>query len=383
MTKQVKHVRRSKKGKPFLAGSKKPVAPKRDINLFYIEIPGIFKKLIEGLNAVLGEVQFIINSNHIFLREMDPANVAMVNMEIKSSPALKIDKEGINRKFVLNVKNLKDKLKELHIKLPIQVSLSPDHNKLHLHQGDTKMVLDIIDNKDWKEQKMPDLKELTSKCKCQPAELRMAIKQAAVGSESIIFTSKPGKLMWSADQSSGGIVGAMTGKTDIKAKYSLEYLKKLTQDYGLYETAMFAYGTDYPMHLVMDGEIATKICILAPRVGDDDVTEKKAAEKRPVFEIFNVEYGKGGEDFELMQVSVVDKDKKANPEGKSTWLTFGPASLEAAYPRDKDNEIDYPDEPDSQISHYVPDKIIQDRDAVAAVKAYNSTDVTEFEVNYE
>ena len=109
--------------------------------------------------------------------------------------------------------------------------------------------------------------------------LSNGIDDADVIADSIIIELAPGKVkMWAEGDSSktelnlesGSVaLSSVDAKEAVKARYPLEYLKKIMKASKLAEKTTIKMGNDYPMRMDFSGDKAKIGFVLAPRVSEE------------------------------------------------------------------------------------------------------------------
>lgn len=240
--------------------------------------PRYLKDSISIISELVTEAKFKITKDGIELVAMDPANVALVIFKLLASSCVEYDvKEDV--RLSLNLNNLKQVLRRA--KPNDIVTLEVEENKLRVVlNSKTKRTfsLPIIDA-DEKEQRIPDL-NFPLVISMDAERLVEAIEDADIVGESVSFIGENNKLTLSAegDTSKAHIeilpdetttITSTTGEK-IKAKYSVEYLKKMIPAGKLAPTVSLSFNKDYPVKLeykAVDTLLLT--FILAPRVEND------------------------------------------------------------------------------------------------------------------
>jgi proliferating cell nuclear antigen len=241
--------------------------------------PTYLKDSIAVISDLVNEARFKISRDGLEMIAMDPANVAMVVYKLLSSAftEYEVPKE---MELAINLANLKQVLRRAKANdiLTLQVA---EENKLQITlKGNTVRTfsLPIIDIEE-KEQRVPNL---TFPVMVQTAShvLNDAIEDADIVAESVTFAAEPNKFSISAegDLSKAHIEIAHGNETKItcespakvKAKYSIEYLKKMIAAGKLADTVTIGFNQDYPLKL--EYKVVDKVMlsfILAPRVEND------------------------------------------------------------------------------------------------------------------
>ncbi len=238
---------------------------------------GILKDSISIISELVNEGTFSINKNGMELIAMDPANVAMVIFKLLSSAFVEFDvKEPI--KLGINLNDLKQVFRRVKANDMLTLEISGDNRLKIILKSDTtrQFSLPIIDIQD-SEQKVPDL---TFKATVVTSSARFAdaIGDVDIIADSVQMELDSEKLILSAkgDSNSAMIEIKQDNDTKIileedrkfKAKYSIEYLKKMIN--RIADTVSIQFDTDYPLKL--EYKVVDKLMmsfILAPRVEND------------------------------------------------------------------------------------------------------------------
>jgi len=241
--------------------------------------PGYLKESISIISDLVNEARFKITPNAIELVAMDPANVAMVVFKLLSSCFTEYDVKK-DTELAINLSNLKAILRRASPKDMLTLELDADNRlKIELKSNTTRTFnLPIIDLEE-KEQKVPDLKFPVS-IKTSSSVLNEAIADVDVVGESVAFIAEPRSftLLAEGDLNQARIEikedevtkVSTSGDERVKAKYSIEYLKKMINGSKLSEDVVIHFNKDYPLKL--DYKTVDKVMlsfILAPRVEND------------------------------------------------------------------------------------------------------------------
>jgi len=240
--------------------------------------PKYLKDSISIISELVNEARFRVTPNGIELIAMDPANVAMVVFKLLSSAFAEYKlKEEIS--LGINLINLKQVLRRAK---PTDVmTLEIEDGKLSIQfKGNSTRTfsLPIIESED-REQKIPEL-VFPVQIKTTSTVLNEAIEDVDVVADSVAFIAEPGVFVIKAegDLSKAKIEIKPSEETKInldtdetlKARYSIEYLKKMINGSKLSDEVSISFNKDYPLKL--DYKVVDKLSlsfILAPRVEND------------------------------------------------------------------------------------------------------------------
>ena len=241
--------------------------------------PGYLKESIAIISDLVNEARLRASQDAIELVAMDPANVAMVVFKLLSSAFTEYDVKK-DTEMAINLGNFKQILRRASPKDMLTLELDADNRlKIELRSNTTRTFnLPIIELEE-KEQKVPDLKFPVT-IKTTSSILNEAIADVDVVGESVAFIAEPKKftLLAEGDLNQAKIeireddsTKVDTNSTEkIKAKYSIEYLKKMINGSKLSDEVTIQFNKDYPLKL--EYKVIDKVMlsfILAPRVEND------------------------------------------------------------------------------------------------------------------
>jgi len=238
-----------------------------------------FKDSIMIISELVTEARFKIGKDAIELVAMDPANVAMVIFKLLSScfTEYKVEKPV---EVCLNLSNLKQVLRRVKPDDILIIELDSENRlKMQLKSSTTRtFFLPLIDIEE-KEQKIPDLKfPLTVKVPVDT--FNEAIEDSDIVAESVTLVAEKNKfsILAEGDLSKVNIEIpkgeeiniAMDVADTVKARYSIEYLKKMVLGSKLSEEVTIRFNKDYPLKLEYKTIDKVSISfILAPRVENE------------------------------------------------------------------------------------------------------------------
>ncbi len=241
--------------------------------------PKYFKDSISIISDLVTEAKFKVGPDGLELVAMDPANVAMVIFKLLSSCFTEYSAEG-DEEVCINLNNLKQILRRTKADDILTLETTEDNKlKIQLKSNTTRSFhLPTLEIED-KEQKVPDL-EFPIIVNAKATLLAEAIEDVSVVAESVTFLGEKDQLSVKAEgdlskafiEIKSNDVTQITAQTDdkFKAKYSLEYLKKMISGGKLSDDVSLHFNTDYPMKL--EYKVTDRVLlafILAPRVDND------------------------------------------------------------------------------------------------------------------
>ena len=241
--------------------------------------PKYFKESISIISELVNEARFRITATGIELVAMDPANVAMVLFRLFSGCFTEYNIKK-DTEISINMSNLKQILRRVGPSDILTLSLT-DENKLQIQiRGESTRTFSIpLIEIDEKPQKVPDLK-FGVKISLPSSMLNRAIEDVDIVAEAVTFLADDKKFTVQAegDLSQAKIeipadertVIQKESKDVIKAKYSIEYMKKIVNGSKIADQVEIQFNRDYP--LKVEYKMVDRVVlsfILAPRVEND------------------------------------------------------------------------------------------------------------------
>ncbi|MBI4440834.1 proliferating cell nuclear antigen (pcna) [Candidatus Woesearchaeota archaeon] len=240
--------------------------------------PRYLKESISIISDLVNEATFKVTPDAVELVAMDPANVAMIIFKLLSTTFSEYDVKTPTE-LAINLTNLKMVLKRAKPNDTLTLEIA-DNKLTVLLKGTTTRTFSIpIIELDEKEQRVPEL-TFTSTVKTNASLFNDAIEDAEIVAESVQFLSTPDKftVMAEGDLSKAKVEMdknndteiQLRGNSQVKAKYSIEYLKKMIAASKLADVVDVHFSKDYPLRL--DYKVVDKLLlsfILAPRVENE------------------------------------------------------------------------------------------------------------------
>ena len=241
--------------------------------------PRYLKDSIAIISELVTEAKFKVTKDALELVAMDPANVAMVIFKLLSSSFTKYEVQDAEE-LAINLNNLKQILRRANADDMLLLETTED-NKLKIQmRGITVRSFSIPTLElEEKEQRVPEL-SFPIHVEMDSAMLSSAMEDVNVVAESVTLLGEHGQLSVKAEgdlskafieikPDDSTIIKAEPDKK-FKAKYSLEYLKKMIQGGKLTDRVSLYFNTDYPLKL--EYKVTDRLLmsfILAPRVDND------------------------------------------------------------------------------------------------------------------
>ncbi|MCX6814032.1 MAG: proliferating cell nuclear antigen (pcna) [Candidatus Aenigmarchaeota archaeon] len=237
----------------------------------------LLKNTIPIIAEIIDEGVFKVDQNGISLLAPDRTMVSVVDFRLPST-AFEKYKVDTDTSMGLNLANFVNVIKRIKGSDQVTLELAKDNTRLKVTvEGNGKRTFEIplLDIKDEK----PPIDQLnfTGRVEIESRVIEDGIADAEIVGDSVIFEATPEffRIYSKGDVSSTEL--EMTKKdsamlklhatSNLRARYPLEYLKKMVKAAKLSKHAVLEFGNDYPMRLEFkEIDKAHLSFILAPRV---------------------------------------------------------------------------------------------------------------------
>lgn len=240
--------------------------------------PRYLKDSITIVSDLVNEATFKINPEAMELVAMDPANVAMVVFKLFSSAFTEYSLDQ-PVELAINLSNLKQILRRVKASDILSLEMTEENKLLVTLKGAHTRTFSLpIIELDEREQRVPEL-TFSSGLKLHSSILTDAVEDVDIVGDSVQFTvtkdmftvQAEGDLSHAKIEIQPSDVASIEVAGDAqKAKYSIEYLKKMIVASKLADDVHVNFSSDYPLKL--DYKVMDKLLlsfILAPRVEND------------------------------------------------------------------------------------------------------------------
>ena len=227
---------------------------------------------IEAVSSLVDEVKFAISDKGLELKAVDPANVAMVSLQIGADAFeyFKADQIeiGVDLVRLSDVLSMADKGEN------VQLELDEEGHKLKIGVGSLSYTLSLIDpTAIRKEPRIPEL-DLPAHVTLPGGEFRRAVKAAEKVSDHVILgVSDEGFYMEAKGDidslrlniPSTELLGIKPGEA--RSLFSLDYLEDMSKSVGKAQEVTLELGIDYPLRVGFKiGQSVEINYLLAPRI---------------------------------------------------------------------------------------------------------------------
>jgi proliferating cell nuclear antigen len=232
----------------------------------------VLKSLTRAMVALVSESKFHFQDKGLHSRAVDPANVAMVIVDVpkESFEAYKTDEEKIVGVDVNRVYDISKSIKSGEL-----VELKLEDEALKVRFGSVEYSVALIDpSAIRKEPKIPSL-DLPAKIVLDASEFRKAITAADKISDHVVFRANSTGFYIEAEGDIDRITFHLSeaeliefNRAEARSMFSIEYLKEFIKTASAGDVLTIYLGNNYPVRLlfnVADGKVKVEY-ILAPRI---------------------------------------------------------------------------------------------------------------------
>jgi proliferating cell nuclear antigen len=241
--------------------------------------PELLTSTISSIAEIIDEGIFKISKNGISLTAADRAMVAVVDFNIyaKAFESYELDKE---QAIGINIGNLLSVLKRAKPSDKLTLLLQEAKLQIIIQNSSTRrFYVPLLDLKE--EEALPiEQFEFSTKVELKPEILEAGIADAEIIADSVVFEASEGKFRMIAEgdiskseleleKGNEALISLQT-KGEAKARYPLDYLKKMMKAAKIADSVVIKFGKDYPMMLEFNaGEKLRMAFVLAPRVTEE------------------------------------------------------------------------------------------------------------------
>lgn len=243
-----------------------------------LEDISLFRESVATIAELIDETELHVSSEGIELIAADRAVVAVINFAL-SKNAFKEYKCDQERKIGINLLNLVQILRRAQTNDILKIKLDETKLSLTLEGESTRrFTLPLIDVS---KEETPEMGKLeagfSSTFTVNSDVLNSGIEDAELITDSVVFTVRKDMLSMSAESDASSTQLELPSGSEafkvheinepVRARYSVDYLKKIFKARKLATSAKMAMATDYPMKVQFEVPSKCRLAfILAPRV---------------------------------------------------------------------------------------------------------------------
>lgn len=233
----------------------------------------VLRNVFSILTPITGEIKLVADKDGWRVRAVDPAHVAMVDLELSYGAFEDYNVEPLE--LGLNVERLLDHLKSAKADEEIMMKLDQD-NRMIVSMSNLTLKFPLVDSSGFSDPKVPNL-SLPVSLKLNSAELQKGLKASQSISDYLTFNCTEDKLViTSTEDLSSMTLELKKGSEYIeekfegtaKSSFSLDYFSQLMKGVGTNRDIMLHIGNSYPLKIEFefsDG-LGKVRYLLAPRI---------------------------------------------------------------------------------------------------------------------
>jgi len=232
-----------------------------------------FRSVFSVLTPIAGEVKLKADAEGWKIRAVDPAHVAMVDLELSRGAFDKYEIEPLE--LGLNVERLLESMKSARGEEMVRMFLDDD-NRLVISMDNLTLKIPLVDPSGFSEPKVPSL-QLPVKLRLNSAELQKGLKISASISDYLTFNCEEDKLVMTSSEDLSSMTLELKKDKEYqlesydkpsKSSFSLDYFTHLMKGVGANRDLEIHLGNSYPLKMVFDfaDENGHAVYLLAPRI---------------------------------------------------------------------------------------------------------------------
>ena len=236
----------------------------------------VLKEVIKVVSTLVDEVKLNITSEGFTLKAVDPAHVAMVDLELDKNAFEEL--EASDCELGIDIDKMKEVLSLAKAGDILDINHDEDHNKLVVIIENITRHMSLVDTMRMSDPKMPQL-NLPAKIRLAVGELNQGIKASESISNHIalVANSEGFELSSQGDTDSVSLklrkdlLLSLECSEPVRSLFSLDYFSNMVRSVPSAAVISLAIGQDYPAMITF--EIASgngKVTyLLAPRIEND------------------------------------------------------------------------------------------------------------------
>jgi len=234
------------------------------------------KGIVDVVSTLVDEAKFNINPDGFSLKAVDPAHVAMVNLEVDKEAFE--DYSADQTELGIDLDKIKEVLRLARSGDLIEMIQDEDRNRLIMNVGNVSRRMNLVDTTGMSDPKVPNL-SLPAKIGVNSEELQRGIRAAESVSDHIALTANPeGFEMFSEGDTDSvslklakDMLVALECKERVRSLFPLDYFSNMIKAVPSGTVVTVRLGNDYPVKMeftIADGKGRVEY-LLAPRIESD------------------------------------------------------------------------------------------------------------------
>lgn len=234
------------------------------------------KGIVNVLSTLVDEAKFTIDAEGISLKAVDPAHVAMIELEIGNGSFESYVAE--QTEIGVDLDKVKEVLKLASSGDIITMEQDEAHGRLIFKVGNITRRMNLVDTSSMSDPKVPQL-SLSASIEVEVAELQKGLKAAESISDHIALTADEESFELSSEGDTDmanlrlekAKLVSITAPSKVCSLFPLDYFSNLVKAVPSDTVIRIELDNDYPVKLIFDlaGGNSTVRYLLAPRIESD------------------------------------------------------------------------------------------------------------------
>jgi proliferating cell nuclear antigen len=235
----------------------------------------VFRRMVETVSVIVSEVKLSANEGELSIKAVDPAHVAMIDLQIKPEAYSKYSASEME--IGIDLDKLNDIIKLARGNDEIEAVYDEDSNRLIVSIGNLVRKMSLLDTTGMPDPKIPTL-QFPAKVELISEDLLMGIRAAESVSDYVAFVTESDSFELNAgtqEQMNQRFTKeqllSIDCKEKVKSLFSLDYMLNMIKAVKAGEKLTLHTGNDYPVRMEFDifdskGKVTY---LLAPRIENE------------------------------------------------------------------------------------------------------------------
>ncbi len=233
----------------------------------------VLRAVIEATSPLVDEAKFKITPEGVSIKAVDPAHVAMVDLQLKKSAFISFKSDDME--LGIDMDRFKEVLKLASGDDEVDLDYDAEHHRLVIRVGNIVRRMSLVDTSSMADPKVPKL-DLPGHVTIAAGELDRGIKASEAVSDHVALVVDPEYFEVIAEGDTDAVnlklmkemLPALKTESRVKSLFSLDYFTKMVKAAKGSEGIHLNIGTDYPVKIEFDiaGGNGHVTYLLAPRI---------------------------------------------------------------------------------------------------------------------
>ena len=220
--------------------------------MFQVKVKAnVLKDLIDVTSPLVNEVKFNISKNEISLRAVDPAHVAMIDLQITSDAFEEYKTEDLE--LGIDMDKFASIMRLANSEQMVNLEFNQKQNRLVIQIGNLVRKMALIDTAGMPDPKMPNL-DLPGKVVVKASELSQGVKASESISDHLAITMKKDSFQLYAEGDTDTVdltipkdmLIELSTSEKVKSLFSIDYFSNMIKSVKANEAVTIHLGNDNP-----------------------------------------------------------------------------------------------------------------------------------------